>query len=66
MNKYLDVIKALKDQNTTVSLYYPGKGFCRGTIEDVRDDFLTAKVDQGNGGNDKLVMHYTQFIMQRD
>jgi hypothetical protein len=66
MNKYLDAIKALKEQDTTVLMYYPGKGFHLGNIVDVRDDFLTVKIDQGDGSNDKLVMHYTQLVMRRD
>lgn len=66
MNKFIDAIKELKKSGDTISLYYPGKGFCLGTITDVKDDYITVAIPQENADKDKLVMHYTQLILQRD
>ena len=66
MNKFIDAITELKSKGDAISLYYPGKGFCLGTVTDVKDDYITVAVPQQSGSKEKLVMHYTQLILHRD
>jgi hypothetical protein len=66
MDKYIEAIKKIKSDGIAISLFYPGIGFCLGSINDVKDDYITVTIPQQDGGDNKLVMHYTQLILQRD
>lgn len=62
MSNMTDAIKELSDNGETIKVYIPGKGYVLGKVDQFEDDVVTIKPNRGN----KVVIHYTQFSVERD
>jgi hypothetical protein len=60
MSKMIEYIKELAKEGNEVVVLLPGIGSARAKVEDVDDDIvILARV-----GKPKVVIHYTQFVVQ--
>lgn len=62
MSKMVEVVKKLIEDDNTVSLVLPGLGVAKGKVEKLDDDVVTVKPS----GKPRMVMHISQFAVQRD
>jgi len=62
MTKLTDVLQKLLQTNKKVSLHVPNRGYVVGRVAAFEDDMVTLQPDEGS----KVIIHYTQFSMERD
>ena len=61
MSKMKEIIEKLQENRETARLYIPDKGYVYAKVESLIDDVVTIDPESGN----KIVIHYTQFAMER-
>jgi prefoldin subunit 5 len=62
MSKMTEAIKKLADNGSTVLVHIPGKGYVYGKVVSLDDDVVIIKPEEGN----RIIIHYTQFSIERD
>ena len=60
MSKMVELIKELAKDHRKISILLPGIGPVSAKVESIEDDLVVVVRDE----NPKVVMHYTQFVIE--
>ena len=61
MSRLKELIAHLAESKRPVLAYVPGKGYVWARVISIEDDMVTLDPEKG----DRIVLHYTQFIMKQ-
>jgi hypothetical protein len=62
MSRMKAFIQQLVDNQRTVLVFIPGKGYVYTRVDSLDDDLVTLNPEK----DERVVMHYTQFSMKKD